>query len=40
MNVGQFDAVASRDGHSSPFVIDAVPGEDGQTVVARFRRHR
>lgn len=38
MNVGQFDAVASRDGHSSPFVIDAVPGEDGQTVVARFRR--
>ncbi|MCK8614309.1 SAM-dependent methyltransferase [Gordonia sp. C13] len=38
MNVAQFDAVASRDGYVPSFDIDAVPGEDGQTVVARFRR--
>ncbi len=34
MNVAQFDAVAVRDGHSSAFALDAVPGDDGQTVVA------
>ncbi|MBA5848252.1 N5-glutamine methyltransferase family protein [Gordonia amicalis] len=38
MNVAQFDAVAVRDGHSSAFALDAVPGDDGQTVVARLRR--
>ncbi|WP_074850732.1 SAM-dependent methyltransferase [Gordonia westfalica] len=38
MNVVQFDAVAVRDGYLRSFDIDAVPGDDGQTVVARFRR--
>ena len=38
LNVAQFDAVAVRDGNLRSFDIDAVPGDDGQTVVARFRR--
>ncbi|AZZ83204.1 SAM-dependent methyltransferase [Gordonia alkanivorans] len=37
MNVAQFDAVAAGDGRRA-FDIDAVAGDDGQTVVARFRR--
>ncbi|TSD97177.1 SAM-dependent methyltransferase [Gordonia rubripertincta] len=40
MNVGQFDAVAARDEQVRAFDLDAVAGDDGQTVVARFRRCR
>ncbi|QMU23417.1 methyltransferase [Gordonia rubripertincta] len=38
MNVGQFDEVAARDEHRGALGLDAVAGDDGQTVVARLRR--